>query len=290
MTYLGLHDADGKQLIALDPGHTDGPFLVTKVDLGAVDVRDDVIDNPSGDGTIDNTTATGASAVTVELTVQGTAARKASQWLDDLRALCHPSARNYLHLKLDEWPSGRRLLVRGAGAPRDLTDLQPDVQFQWKAPLGYLEDVVESSATRLPTGVTVPGLHAPVSAPVSTGNASPGGAVPFIVGGGVRPWWELDIYGACTAPRLTFGDDEWAVAFTSDLVVPAGHFVRITPQTSSGPQVTLDGDSDNDLYGALDFSRTSWRRLVVGRNAAVLTANQYSAGFRAVLRWRNRWP
>lgn len=288
MTYLGLHDADGDALLVLDPGDTDGPFLVTKVDLGAVDVREDVIDDPSGDGTIDNTTATGAAAVTVELTAQGTDDRKPSLWLDDLRALCLPSERNYLHLELDEWDGPRRILVRGAAAPRDLTDIQPDTQFQWKAPLGYLEDVDESEVTLLPVGTTITGLSEPVEELVFTPPASPGGAPPFQVGGGVRPWWELDIYGSATAPVLNFGD--WAVAFTSDLVIPAGHFVRVTPKTSSGPQVSYDGDPDQDLYGALDFSATTWRRLTRGGNTAVLTAALYSAGFQAVLRWRNRWP
>lgn len=288
--YLGLHDADGGALLVLDSGSVDGasPFLVTKVDLGAVDVRDDVDDDPSGSGTLDNTRFTNGRGVTVELTALGTPAKGPYAWLDDVDALCDPAAPVYLHIGIDDWPGpARRILVRGASSPLDLTERTPDVQYQWRAPRGYLEDAAATEVDLIPVGVLVPGLAAPVSAPVFAPPANPSGGPSIVVGGRRRPWWELDVYGPCIAPRLTSGAG-WAVAGADTMTIAAGHFNRFTPDSITGPIVTGDGDPNQDQYGLLDFGVTSWQPLEVGDNDLALTATSFGDGFRAVLRWRNR--
>lgn len=288
--YLALHDEDGRRLMPLTvDGPKADPFLVSAFDAGAVDVREDVADDPAGDGTDDQTMFTGASGVTVELTAIGTADRAGQLWLDDLRGLCHPANRHYLHAQAVDWPGVRRLLVRGASAPRDFTDLTPDVQFQWKAPLGYFEDAAVTTVTIRPSGETESGLSAPVSAPVFTPPADPPGGRAVQVAGTRGPWWELDIYGPCVGPVLT-SDAGWQVAGTTALVVAAGHFVRIQPHTSSGPQVWADADPDGDMYGQIDFGLSSWQPLEVGLNLLTLSAYSAGDGFHAVLRYRARYP
>ena len=297
--YLALHDADGNQLLPLTDDPDTDPFLVAAVDAGAKDIREDVEDDPDDDGTRDYTRFSGGSGVTVELTALGNDEKPAGLWLDDLLALCQADTRTYLHARRVDWPARRRILVRGASGPRDLSDLQPDVQMQWKAPLGYFEDVDWSTARLGPAGATTSGLSAPVSAPVFTPPADSSAEGVVLVGGpsmatrtridAFRPWWELDIYGPCVAPVLTSGAG-WQVAGKPTLVIADGHFVRVTPKTVSGPSVLGDGDPGQDLYGRIDFSRTTWERLLVGRNVLALTATSAGSGFHGQLRWRARQP
>lgn len=289
-TYLGIHSLEGEPLLVLDQDRdTDWPFLVSSLDLGSIDVRDDVEDDPAGDGTIDNTSVTGASMVTLECTVQGTADRGPYSWLDELLGLCLPAERVFLYVQLDEWPAPRRIKVRGAGVPRLVTELQPDVQLQWKAPEGYLEDADPSHVIVRPSGATVRGLHAPVKVNVSTPPANTAESTLVLVQGNVRPWWYADVYGPGVAPVLSFPGAGWQVAFNSQLALPAGHFVRVYPKSPSGPVVLYDGDPLQDAYGYLDFTRTTWRRLAKGRNSVALTAQSFGGGFHADLYWHNRW-
>lgn len=286
--YAALHDADGTMLLPLTVnGPPADPFLVTAIDLGAVDIREDVTDNPAGDGTDDFTMFSGGSAVTVELTALGTSEAGAYLWLDKLIALCQPATRCYLHVRALDWPAIRRILIRGASAPRALTDPQPDVQFGWKAPDGWLEAVDETEAVLQPLTVSAPGLAAPWTAPISTPPSSAGGLAPFTVGGSRDTWPTFDIYD-CTGPVLTNAAGQ-QIAFESDFVVPPGHFLRIEPKASGRSVVTLDGDPDLSYYAQLDFSVSSWWPLTPGDNQISLSAAAFGPACHALVRWRDRW-
>ncbi len=291
MTYLGLHDADGAALLVIDPGHTAGPFLVETVDLGAVDVNDDAEANPSGDGTRDYTRTAGAAAVSVGLTALGDDTGGPYVWLDRLRGLCHPRRRLYLHVQIGDWPAPRRLLVRGLPAPRDLTDPQPDAQFQWRAIQGWLESVDVQRIILVPVGDTVPGLAEPISFPVAFPSASPSGSAPFVVAGTLPTSPTLDIYGPCTGPQI-IDDDGELIAFKPAFAIAAGHFVRVQAEGPGGlPLVAGDGDVAQQLYGQLDFTRTTpdlALTLEPGDNRLVFTAVSTGAGSMAVVSWRDR--
>lgn len=292
MTYLGLHDADGNALLVLDQdGSTDGPFLVKDVDLGALDVNEDVEQNPAGDGVRDYTKTTGAAAITVELVALGDATAGPYTWLARLRGLMHPKRRLYLHVQAGEWVAPLRVLVRGSVAPREFTDPTPDVQFQWKAPLGYLEDVDVSSIILYPSGTTMPGLAEPITFPVAFPAANPDGGSPFTVVSDVPTSPTIDIYGPCTGPVLEneAGD---LIAFKSGFAVAAGHFVRVQPEGPAGlPLVAGDGDISQQLYGQLDFAQTApdlGLMLEPGDNRISFTAQSIGGGCQAAVSWRGR--
>jgi hypothetical protein len=245
-----------------------------------------VEDDPAGDGTRDYTANTGSAGVSVELTAIGDAGLGPQGWLDQLRGLCHPRRRLYMHIKIDDWPEYRRILVRGATAPRNLTAVQPDVQFQWKAPQGWLEAVDEDNAELQATGGVTTGVSFPLSLPFSFPAESGVGGAPFTVGGQAPAWPTFDIYGPCTAPKLTnsFGQ---VIAFTSGLTVADGHFVRVQPKGQFGPLVA--DDANVSQYRYLDFAQTSWWPLEPGENRITYTAASLGAGSRVVIRWRSRW-
>jgi hypothetical protein len=293
MTYLALHDADDAALLVLDAdGSGEGPFIVTKVDLGAVDVNEDTEPNPAGDGIRDYTSTLGAAPVTVELTAKGDATAGPQAWLGRLRGLCHPRRRLYLHVGIDEWPDTRRVLVRGMPAPRDVTDPTPDAQFQWKAPLGYLESVTVSSVTLNPVGLTMPGLAEPISFPVAFPAGNPDGGAPFVAGGDVPTSPTIDIYGPCAGPTIE-NDLGELIAFKPGFTIPAGHFVRVQPQGPAGlPLVAYDGDTAQQQYGQLDFTQTTpdlGLMLDPGDNRLSFTAQSPGPGCQAVVSWRTRY-
>lgn len=286
--YAGLHDEAGNLLIPLTVDPDTDPMLVHSIDLGSLDVDDDIEADQTGSGVVDRTQFTRASAVVIELTALGNAEAGPHAWLQRLRGWCHPARRPYLHVQAVEWDAPRRIQLRGAAAPRDLTDLQPEAQFQWKAPQGYLEDVDASEAVVLAATTGPPGLSFPLSFPISFPPTNPFGSRPIEVGGDADAWWEIDIYGPVIGPALHHGTD-WAVVFRPDFQISEGHFVRIQPRGRFGPEVLGDGDPEQDVYGRLDFGATSWQPLTDGANQLTLTAAGSGAGFRAVIRWRNRW-
>jgi hypothetical protein len=281
--YLGLHDANGVQLLDLTSGG-DFPFLVEELDLGAVDVRDAAEDDPNGDGTFDYTSLTGSRGISATITAVGNDAGGPAVWLDRLRGLMHPSRRTYLHVQAMEWDAPRRLLVRGASAPHDLTDSQPTQQFQWKSPTGFLEAVQETTVALLPSSEARPGISFPISFPFSFPEAYPSGAQPFTVDGYLPTTPVVDIYGPCSGvTSLTNGTRTWKT--TSALSIPAGTFWRVDPS-----QPSIKDPSGGDHYGVLDFTASDWRALTLSPGTSRLTFSTTPGGpgCVAVVRYRAR--
>lgn len=290
MAYAALHAADGNLLLPFTVDGKDAdPFWVTGLDLGAVTVREDVEDDPSGDGTRDYTSLSGASGVTVSLTAKGNDQGGPYYWLGKLGGLMQPSKRPYLHVQIDDWPEMRRILLRADELPRDLTVRKPDVQVQWKAPQGWMEALVDDTVQIQPTGATLPGLAEPISFPVAWPPASSTSSPIFTVGGEANAWPTWDIYGPCTAPLLTDIDGR-KIAFKGDYTVPDGHFVRVQPRAPGGPIVAYDGDPTVSHYNAINFAQNSaWWPLAPGENRVVFNPASFGRGAHVVGRWRPRW-
>lgn len=283
--YLGLHDAAGNVLLTLtDDGDTD-PLQVRELDLGTVDVREQLDDNPTGDGVFDSTIHIGSRGISATVWAVGNDAGGPAYWLDRLRGLMHPARRCYLHLQAVEWDAPRRVLVRGASMPHGLTDPSPVQQFQWKAPGGYLEATVEATVELLPNGAASPGLTLPQTLPAAFPAAFPAGASPFIVGGQVPTWAVADLYGPAAGVSALTNDAGQTIGFKSALSIPAGTFLRIDPMNA-----TVVDDSGISRRGWVDNSTLDWRALKLQPGSQRLTFTTTGAAdqTKAILRFRER--
>jgi hypothetical protein len=279
--YLALHDDTGTPLLVLDDGGDDyDTWAVTKVDLGSPEVREQVTNRTWADGTVDRSAWVGARGITVEATAVG-----GQPAVEALRAWCHPARRPWLHIDLPTWPAPRRIQVRGVAITGDLTAVQPDVQAQWKAPAGLMEDISDRVVQVWPAVGTEPGMREQLSFPFQFPPGGLAGAAELVVEGTAPAWPVIDVYGPMVAPVLHHLGTDALMSFPL-LTIAAGDFLRIDMGART---ITSLGDPGASRYSALDFSTSSWWSLSPGVERVSLTCATAGAGSMALFRWRSRW-
>lgn len=281
---LRLIDLDGTELLTLTSptAPEDDPLLVETLDIGYPDVREDVSDRIDQDGTDDSTTFVGAVGITAEFTAQRTAAGSAWEWVERLRSLSHPSRRMWLVAQPDWWPAERRILVRCAGFTAPFDD-SPDGQVQWKAPRGVWETAAADQCTVSPEGGATVGLTAPFSAPISLTPADIPGAVRIVNAGSVETPPVIDIWGPCSAPKVTLDPDQ-SCSFPT-LTIDAGVFLRVDMGARTA---LLNADPAQSQFTKRDFNTSTWWSLPRGESTLTFSATSPGDGCRAIVSKRDR--
>lgn len=285
--YIGLHDADGSQLLPLLVEPTTDPVLVEKFEVAPPSVRAQEDNRPQASGIYDRTAYIGTAAVSLEGVFVGDDADSPWAYADQLKRLSRPSSRVWFHVQRADWDAPRRILVRGDSPTITYTDLQPAFQFGYKAPDGVFEAVTEQSVRIFPFRSESPGLSEPVSEPVYTEPGGDSGGRNIVVDGTAECYPIVDLYGpgngAVAIENLTTGQ---VVQLKETTVVDAEHFLRIDFAAHS---LLLDGDPTLSRRGFLDFPASDWWALEPGPASVSLTVHFPGAGCQALLRWRPRY-
>lgn len=220
-------------------------------------------DRADDDGSRDTTNRHGARAVGIQLRIID----RLSAIVDELGGFLHPSARPYLHVTDDEWSDERRLRLRvdQQSAPMG-TDLYPfgrDVQVQWVAPDGVWEQAQSVSFTvNADTGVLT-GRTYPLSFPRTYPTTQAAGALEHTNPGNSWQHYVARLYGPCVGPRFTNDTTGQTLAFTDQLVIPAGDYVEVNTQDRTAYYLSQAGAS---RLNNIDFANSQWWRLAPGLN------------------------
>lgn len=280
MTTLRLVDGDNSLQLYPNPS-----IEIETLDLGFPDIRDDVEEFPGSDGLLDSTAYFSGRVVAVELSLFDTPLALA----DQIRSFTHPSARPYLFIGEDEWAGERRLRVRTGqltfSRPKGLPTVG-NLQVQWRAPDGVVEDANEQTAT-LPafTTAAVTGLTFPRTFPAAWPTTMNASAQTFTMAGSVPVHWTARLYGPCTGPRLTLDTTGDVLAFPT-LTLAAGDYLELDSRNHTA---RLNGSADASRLQYLDFTRSSWWRLRPGTNTVRYNPLSVTAGAQAILYWRQAW-
>lgn len=241
-------------------------YPVTGIYVSSIDsvpaVREVTEDRPGADGSIDRTEYLTTAAVTIDMTLSQTFRAV----LDQLNQYLAPWARPWLIVSDDEWTSDRRIQLRADTGSRPYT--APDypavlrVQMQWKAPAGVWEDTalsVYEIASDVPdvTGLAftaATGLAFTAAAGMAFSPSTAHASTLVTVRGSARPSWSAKLYGPVTGPKLTRDDLGVSVAFTDDMVIPAGDYVEI----SSARTANYLSDPASSRLTMIDFANSTW--------------------------------
>lgn len=262
----------------------DDPVRLQQLTVGYPDVRAVSSPVPGQDGENDITRRTGASAITLDLSVQDLWPTGRDVLIDRIRGLCQPGLRSWLHVTSSDWPAERRILVRGDQAPVQFT--APGLQKMsvgFRAPRGRWESTVEQTQVLFPSSGAAGGATFPWTFPLSFTAGNVPGASSITNGGTVDALPFFDLYGACTNPvikNLTTGQQ---VAFTG-LTVGAGDFIRVDMQQR---RVLLTNDPGQSRYSLLDFTTLSWWGLPPGVSQIAFVPGNPGSSCQAVAYFRD---
>lgn len=271
-SYAGcfLEAPDGR---VLDLEDWDAGYIVEQVDIGAPNIREAVNDRPLAHGTFDYTRWSGARTVTLNMAlVPGTSSRR--RLLDGLAPFLDPGARSTLHVATDKLGPYRQIQVRASGDLSAPWERPPYVRVTlgWTtvgSPMFRSDDVHEGGFAWSVAGV--PGRTYDLTfdriypeSPAIRG---------LVINDGDQPGdWVAEIAGPLSSPavhNLTVGQ----TVATTGLTVLRDQTLVID---SSDMTVMLDGISSR--YGSLDFTKTSWWKLVPGTNVVILEGAGGQAG------------
>lgn len=276
-----LLDVAGAELIRFGPSE---PVILNRFELGYPTARDSAVDLPGRDGEFDTTSYTGASAITMDLTIRDNDVVSRDVWLDRVRRYAHPRLRAYLHVTKDGWGPERRMYVRGAGAPAvfEKPGFLP-VQVGYRAPMGVMEAATASTATLFPTASAAGGVDFALTFPLTFDPGNVDGSTVVTNNGTATAYPYVDIYGFCANPaiaNLTTGEQ---VSFTG-LTIQAGEFVRVDMQERV---VLLLNDRGQSRYSLLDFTTSSFWGLSPGSSLIVFVPESPGSSCQAILTWRD---
>jgi hypothetical protein len=281
ITGARLVDLDGTELLALED-----PVRLQALSLGFPDVRAVSVPMPGQSGEVDTTRFTGASAITLDLGVLDNGDTGRDLLIDQVRGLCQPSRRIWLHVTSSDWPAERRILIRGDQAPVAFS--QPGAQavsVGFRAPSGLWESVTLNSAVLFPTTAATGGVAMPLGMPATFDAGNVSGASTLHNAGTVPSLPFFDIYGDCDDPvlrNLTTGE---RLAF-SGLSIQQGDFVRVD---MANRVVLLLNDAGQSRYSTLDFTSLSWWALAPGDTSVAFAPNNPGSACQAIAYWSDTY-
>lgn len=241
-----------------------GDIARTEFDIPLPAAREDVSDRTMADGTDDHTAHHGSRAVSVSLrTLDG----GVDAVVAELGHFLHPGLRPELCVTNSDWTQERRLILRGhQGTSPQAGSLYPfarDVQVQWVAPEGVW-DALDSTLFVVGADEPVPdGLAFPAVYPVQWPSTKATGLVVHNNPGSTFSTFKARLYGPCRGPRLTNETTGQTIAFTDELVIPAGRYLEVDTATHTAFMLS---DPDATRLDSLDFMASDWWRLVPGSN------------------------
>jgi hypothetical protein len=276
-----LVDLDGTELLSFED-----PVRLQALSMGFPEVRAASLPMPGQDGEVDTTRFTGASAITLDLGVLDNGATGRDLLIDQVRGLCRPGRRVWLHVTSSDWPAERRILVRGDQAPVGFS--QPGAQavsVGFRAPRGLWESVDLNQAVLFPTTGATGGATMPWGMPLTFDAGNVSGAATLHNGGTVDALPFFDIYGFCQDPvlrNLTTGE---RLAF-SGLTIQQGDFVRVDMQNRV---VLLLNDAGQSRYSTLDFTSLSWWGLPPGDSSVAFAPANPGSSCQAAAYWADTY-
>lgn len=294
-----IGDEAGNTLLHL---HNRQPAVTAQMDLGSPAVRTVTLDRPGADGTINETIYSGSRQIVWTGKILGSLTDR-DAFIDDLEAVCHADARNYLYAKRPRWPRERRALVvaQSTSKPyvRDMT-----IVATWTGIEGALEDSVLSQVP-IPTsatGTAFPvsnstvltndllltdgpkfGLSFPVTFPVSFGSGSSNAAIRIENEGRTRSPFVARLYGPFGGAQLicpTIGlQARWP-----GLTIPAGSWIEF----DTGNETSLIG-GDVGAPAGFDIASSSWLWVPPGTSQWQMRFASFGDGARGEIDYRARW-
>lgn len=263
MTIRRLSLVDGsRELVLHDMAAPRLDIIFTTLDVPFPAVRTVSEDRTDTDGADDHTSGHGARSVSVGLRVFDTPA----QLVDEINGYLHPRMRPWLVVDESEWTAPRRLRLRVDQFSSPIPNygfVLRDVQLQWQAPDGVWE---AASATEFvvaaDTGL-VGGRVYDFEPPRSYPTTAPSGRVEHLNVGNTWQHQTVKLYGPCVGPRYTNDITGETLAFTSDLVIPAGEYLEVDTQNRTAFYLS---DPDASRLNYIDFENSTWWRLSPGLN------------------------
>lgn len=260
LTHVRL--VEGTRELVLVPRLDD--IVLTSIDVPSPAVRAATRSRTDTDGEHDTTTRHGARAVSLELRCY----RTPTALVGELGTYLHPSSRPWLHVRDDEWPQERRLRLRAdqfaAPVSSDVwNDQHRPVQLQWRAPAGVWEATDPVELTVLADAGQLDGRTYPLAHPRTYPMTMPIGAVDHVNPGSTWVHQRALLYGPAVGPRYTNDLTGETIAFTEDLVIPAGDYVEIDTAARTAHYLS---DPEATRLHLIDFEATSWWQLAPGLN------------------------
>lgn len=284
ITRVLLVDDQLGELALLDRAAFRLDLILTGLDIPSPAVRDVTAARTDADGEDDTTTHHGARAVSATLALRDTPAAL----VDQINAYLHPARRPYLVVLDTEWGAERRLRLRAdqwSGGIDHLSHRMRDHQLQWRAPDGIWEAVdTVDLAVAADLGARA-GRTYPAAWPRDYAATSPSGRLQVVNPGNTWADQIVQLYGPCAGPRWTNDTTGEVIAFTDDLVIPAGEFVEVNTATRTANYL---GNADASRLDSFDFEYSTWWQVPPGTSqvryhpvAGVETGAAAALSFRA---------
>lgn len=287
--------------LALDLMDADNGFLISAVDIGYPNVREDTSAIPARDGQWDNTARFGARVVSITGTMIPAPLGSRSMVLDTLAPFLVPSARPVLTYQIDADMPPRQLTLRASALSAPANDPTASAfQAAWVAsdPVAY--STVTQTVDLVPQGLVFGRTYAtPQGATVTptsgfthprTYPAMSGGQAVTVTNGGALPAWPLiQIFGDCTNPQVINDTVPGTLAVGTTarpLQVRAGEVLTIDTRNRL---VYLGADPANSRYDFVDFAASSWWPLVPGPNHLRFNPSAATTAAYATVQWADAY-
>jgi hypothetical protein len=278
VTALRLEDGDR----VLDLSSLD--YRVSRLDLGFPSIRAVSQSRPDSDGETDTTSRHGASVVSLDMILVPSAESSLTVLLDALRSFCHPATRPYLVLERDG--QQRRIQLRADQQTAPITDpFHQQVQAAWRAPDGVMEALAEQIGTSDAVAASEGGRSYPRSYPLDYADSPAVGSVTVSNDGTVEVWPVLRMYGPASDPRVENQSTGERLVF-SGLTLAAGDWLEVDCRERT---IRLNGLPSQSRYYLLDFTASTFLRLVPGVNTVRYYPVSFGDGARLEVRYRSAW-
>lgn len=278
------------------------PLTVSQWDLGFPAVRASVSDLPGRSGTDDQTFYTGARTVTLDVKLLHdnllqldrstgdtvVVSSKLEHNIDMLRSLAHPRNTPVLYLYHEDWPSERRMVLRGTsiGLVKNRTSVgMQTASMEFVCPSGFLESADEYDQVIHPYTASSGGFTFSGSFSMTFGLGGVSSIRTIEVAGTEPTAPLLRITGACVGPKITLrhtdAPDE-IISFPS-LSLSATDILTINMATQ---EVKI---GSNDYYTKINFSESSWWSLQPGTNEVSFAPASADINCSLTILYRDKW-
>lgn len=244
----------------LDLQNADSGLLCVGFDMGWPAAREQVLSIPGRDGTVDRTTRFDARSVSLELAVTSGTLGDRADVLARLAPFMHVARRPWLTYADEGTQAVRRVMLapRALNVPRQGESIT-SAQAQFVAPDGVAVGVDPVAFTLAPMSAALTGRTYSLTFDRAYPAGHSSGPVSVPIFGDASPKVTANIYGPCTAPKLsvTQNGETWViVAALSSVTINAGDFLAVDP---SNRTVTLNGEGGASRFSWVDHAVSTWR-------------------------------
>jgi hypothetical protein len=271
--------------LPLDLDDYDNGLIVSQVDTGWPEVRDEVYPLPDRDGVADYTRLMGQRIVSLTGVAIETKGRTRQQVLDRLRRFCVPNVRPTLTIaSKGEQPRKITLRADAHSAPF-LHPAGAHFTVAWASADPRFYELEERNLTVLPPMPLDAGRTYDLRFDRTYPPAYGGSGVQTVPSyGHVDTWPTFRFYGPMTNPALTNLDTGEVLAFTID-IADRDYLVADTAERA----VYLNDDPGADRFANVDVARTTWFPLRSGFNRLRLTGSAYATPAQTRITWTDAY-